>query len=713
MPKWAYPTPKRDESIMDIYHAARSIPDPYRVLEDPDHHETKAFVQEQNAVFQEFLRDSKFKSKLKDRLTEMFNYERFGCPFKRGNSYYYFHNSGLQPQSVLLRKSSLDDTPEVFFDPNKLSEDGTVSLNTYSFSHTGKFFAYALSSSGSDWVRIFVKETAKPDAGDIEKTPLEWAKFTGIAWTHDDAGFFYNLYPKPTNLSTENAGRETDKSKNQMAMYHRIGTPQSEDILCFKDPEHPERMFGSTVSDDGNYLILSISESCDPKNLLYVCDLKTQYASIIDAPPIYTKVVDEWKAEFSYLTNNGPVFYFETTLDAPRKKIIKFDLTNPELGFIDVVPQSSDVLSISTVVADNKLILVYLQDVKHVIKLFDLESGKPLAPLELPLPTGSIIKSMTGRREDQEAFYSFGSYLSPGMIYRYNFNTMSQSVFLETQVKGYDSTKFQTEQIFYNSKDGTKIPMFIVSKKNCVRDGSNPTLLYAYGGFNISILPSFSVSWLTFVEKFNGVVAVANIRGGSEYGEEWYKAGRLQNKQNCFDDFQYAAKHLSAHGYTSPEKLAISGASNGGLLVAACVNQAPELFGCGIADVGVHDLLRFKHFTIGAAWTSDYGDPEASVEEFENALKLSPLHNVRTDGTVYPAVLLTTAERDDRVVPLHSLKLIATLQHHLRDNPNPIMSRIETKAGHGAGKSMQQIIEEASDKYAFLGTILNAEWSEE
>ncbi|KAI9357906.1 prolyl oligopeptidase [Zopfochytrium polystomum] len=710
MGPWAYPAVARDETVKDTYHGKHVVPDPYRALEDPDAAATKAFVQAQNSLFHGHLSaPGSCKAALKARLTDVFNYERFGCPFKRGEYYYYFHNSGLQPQSVLYRKRALDGPAEVFFDPNTLSDDGTVSLNTYSFTESGSRFAYALSASGSDWVRIFVRDTAAVDgaggAKDLED-PIEWVKFTGISWTRDEKGFFYNRFPKPAGLTTEEMGRETDVSKNQMVMYHRMGTSQSEDILCYSEPDNPDRMFGTSVTDDGQYLVLTISESCDPKNLLYVCDLKAQYAgATLDAAPKFVKVVSEWKAEFSYLANNGTVFYLETTLDAPRRKIVKYDLTKPELGFVDVVAQADDVLSMSTVVNENKMVLIYLRDVKHVIKLFDLDSGAPLAPFELPLPTGSIVKSITGRREDSESFYYFASFLSPGVIYRYDFSTMTQSLFLETKVKGYDSTQFQTEQVFYSSADGTKIPMFITSRKGTARDGNNPTLLYAYGGFNISVLPTFSVTWLTFIEKFNGVVAVANIRGGSEYGEDWYNGGRLEKKQNCFTDFQEAAKYLCREGYTSPKKLAINGGSNGGLLVAACVNQAPELFGCAVADVGVMDLLRFKFFTIGAAWTSDYGDVEATEAEFLNALKLSPLHNVRTDGTPYPAVLLTTAERDDRVVPLHSLKLIATLQHLLPNNPNPLMIRVETKAGHGAGKSTAQMIEEASDKYAFIASV--------
>ncbi|KAJ3416866.1 hypothetical protein HDV05_008451 [Chytridiales sp. JEL 0842] len=684
----------------------------YRYLEDPDGVETKKFVDDQNALFQDFIKEkADIRNKYSARLTELFNYERYGCPTKNGDAYYYFHNSGLQAQSVLYKMDTLDSKPKSFLDPNTLSSDGTVSLNTYSFSESGKYFAYALSQSGSDWVKIHVKETRDDAVGDFEDKPVEWAKFTSISWTHDDKGYFYVRYKKPEKVADDKAGTETDESKNQILAYHRIGTPQSEDIICLQAIENPEHMYGVSVTADGRYVVLKTSESCDPKNLVSVCDLQEQFGgNSIKGVPVFKSIVKDWLAEFDVIANIGTVFYFQTTLDAPKSRIVKYDLSKPELGFVELIPEAEDMLSFTSVVDHDKLVLVYMKDVKHVIKLYDLKTGKPLTPETLSLPVGSIIKSMSGKEKDSEMFFLSASYLSPGTIYRYDFKKNVQSVFREIVAKDYDSSKFQTEQVFYSSADGTKIPMYIISKKNSPRNGNNPTILYAYGGFNISVTPSFSVAWLTFIDKFDGVVAVANIRGGSEYGEEWYKAGRLEKKQNCFTDFQYAAKHLFSLGVTKPEKLCINGGSNGGLLVGACVNQAPDLFALGMADVGVMDCLRYHKFTIGSAWKSDFGDPD-KPEDFDYIIKWSPLHNVNPNK-VYPAVLLLTADHDDRVVPLHSLKLMATLQHTLPNNPNPLMIRVNTKAGHGAGKSTQQYIEEYADKITFLAAVLKAEWKD-
>ncbi|KAJ3077267.1 hypothetical protein HDU98_004229 [Podochytrium sp. JEL0797] len=730
MTKFAYPAVRRDENHVDMLHGTavkvrqlRSVSvhsagliescdhhltpvNRYRHLEDPDATETQAFVEAQNGLFQGFIKNSTVRPKLESKLTDMYNYERYGVPSKKGSNYYYFHNSGLQPQAVMYTQKSVDGEASVFFDPNTLSADGTTSLQTYSFSEKGNLFAYALSQSGSDWVKIHVKQVGSDK--DLEEKPIEWAKFTSIEWTHDEKGFFYGRFPTPA-VSHDKAGTETESAENQMIYYHRIGTDQSEDILVYKDAEHPTRMFSTGVSDCGRYLILSIGESCDPKNLVYYADLEKQFGgnSLLGIPK-FTPIVDQWEAEYSILANEGTVFFFKTSKDAPKKRIVKFDIAQPELGFVQVVAETENPLDFVNVVDKNKLVLVYLKDVKHVMKVYDLLTGSFLNDIEMP--PGSIIKGMSGNKKDTEMFYNFGSFLSPGITRRYEFASGKDTLFRETSVKGFDSSLFEVKQIFYASEDGTKIPMYIIHKKNAVLDGNNPTLLYAYGGFNISILPSFSVAWLTFIEKFNGVVAVANIRGGGEYGEEWYAAGRLFKKQNCFTDFQCAAKYLIASKYTQPSKLAINGGSNGGLLVGACLNQAPELFGLGIAEVGVMDLLRFHKFTIGSAWTSDYGNPDVA-EDFENAFKISPVHNVPTGGA-FPAVLIITGDHDDRVVPLHSMKLAATMQHNLGDSANPIMMRINTKAGHGAGKSMQQIIEEASDKYTYLSIVLNAAYSD-
>ncbi|KAI9101832.1 prolyl oligopeptidase [Phlyctochytrium arcticum] len=701
-----YPTVRRDEASVEKIHGTE-VKDPYRWLEDPDSEETKAFVDAQNQVFNDYIKKSPIREKFKEKLTKLWNYERFGTPFKRGDKYYYFHNSGLQAQSVLYQLDTLDGTPKTFLDPNKLSDDGTVSLNTYGFSESGKFFAYALSASGSDWVNIHIRETREGAPMNFEEKPLEWAKFTSIEWLHDDSGFFYNRYPKPVH--TADAGTETDANKNAMLYYHKVGTPQEQDVMIFK-PDDPDHIVHAEMSDDGKFLVMAIHRSCDPETKIHLLDIEKtfQKSDNIAANLQFTKVIDDFTAEFRYLTNEGRIFYFQTSLDAPRKRIVKYDLDHPEKGFIEVIPQSEDVLSESSVVAGDKLILIYLHDVKHVLRLHSLSSGEALNPKELPLPIGAIVGALTGKKDQQEIFYSFASFITPGMIYRFDFRTMTHSVFRETKVEGFKADDVETKQIFYSSKDGTKIPMYITSRKGLKLDGNNATLLYGYGGFNVPILPSFSVTWMTFVQHMNGVVAVANIRGGSEYGQDWHDAGRLRNKQNCFDDFQAAAKYLVAEKYTVPKKLAINGASNGGLLVGACLNQAPELFGCGIADVGVMDVTRFHKFTIGHAWTSDYGDPDKK-EDFDVLYKYSPVHNVQAEKP-YPAILITTGDHDDRVVPLHSHKLLATLQYKAKNNPQPILERIETKAGHGAGKSTQQRIEDATDKFAFIGLTIGTEW---
>lgn len=694
------------DNQVDILHGVK-VADPYRWLEDPNAKETQDFVSTQNQLFSSYI-DASLRDKFKSALTHLYNYEKIGVPFKHGDWYYYYHNTGLQPQYVLHRKKSLNGPSSVFLDVNRLSQDGTISISSTAMSETARYFAYALSSSGSDWVKVYVRDTKEEADIPLEKSPLEWVKFTSLSWTHDDKGFFYTRYPKPKDLEDEKAGTETDSNTNSSIYYHYLNTNQDKDQLCFSIPQDPKHMPGLVVSFDGKYVIVTISESCDPCNKLYIASLDKFDGS--DASLTFTRIVDEFKAEFSYITNDDSVFWFVTTLDAPRKRIVKYDLKHPELGFQTVIPESKDVLDEVNIADNDKLILVYLSDVKHIVKIHSLYTGQELQA-RLELPVGSMIQSLRSKRSVSEIFYSFSSFTSPGTIYRYDFASNETSLYQETKVNGLKPMDFfETKQVFYSSKDGTKIPMYLVYKKGLELDGSHPVLLYGYGGFNISITPRFSVSWITFIQHFHGVLAIANIRGGGEYGEEWYKQGKLNVKQNVFDDFIHGAKYLIQEKYTSPKHLAINGGSNGGLLVGACINQAPELFGCAIADVGVMDMLRFHKFTIGHAWTSDYGNPDVE-NDFKVLLKYSPLHNVRS-GVTYPSTLICCADHDDRVVPLHSLKLLATLQDTLGANPNPIMGRIETKAGHGAGKSTSQILDESSDKYTFLAMSVGAIWKD-
>uniref|UniRef100_A0A3P9HHS8 Prolyl endopeptidase n=1 Tax=Oryzias latipes TaxID=8090 RepID=A0A3P9HHS8_ORYLA len=637
-----YPQAYRDEAVVDTYHGSK-IPDPYSWLEDPDSEKTQAFVNAQNQLTLPFLEGCEVRDLFKERMTELYDYPKYSCPFKRGNRYFHFYNTGLQNQSVMYVQESLEAEPTVFLDPNTFSDDGTVALRGYAFSEDGEYLAYGTSASGSDWVEM---RFLRVDGALPLEDHLERVKFSCMSWTHDGKGLFYNSYPDQEGKSD---GTETSTNIHQKLYYHLLGTPQSEDILCAEFPDHPKWMSGAEVSDDGRYVLLSIREGCDPVNRLWYCDLQKSPEGITGLLP-WVKLIDNFDAEYEYVTNEGTLFTFKTNLDAPRYRLININFDSPEqTNWKELVPQHD-------------------KDVIAIIYHCDLTKD-PLQP----------------------------------------------RVFREVTVKGFNPSDYQTTQIFYPSKDGTQIPMFIVHKKGIKLDGSHPGFLYGYGGFNISITPSYSVSRLIFVRHLGGVLAVANIRGGGEYGETWHKAGMLANKQNCFTDFQCAAEYLIKEGYTSPSKLTINGGSNGGLLVAACVNQRPELFGCAVAQVGVMDMLKFHKFTIGHAWTTDFGCSE-NKQQFDWLIKYSPLHNIRVpegSGVQYPAVLLLTGDHDDRVVPLHSLKYIATLQHIVGRNPkqtNPLFILVDTKSGHGAGKPTSKVIQEVADTYAFIARCLNISW---
>lgn len=719
-----YPCPRRDESVTDDYHGVL-VSDPYRWLENVDADEVKQYIDEQRKITKTVLSTCNLTEKLKERITALFDYPKYDCPFKRGNKYFYFHNTGLQAQSVLYIQDDLKGEAEVLLDPNKLSDDGTIALSISAFSENAEYLAVGLSSSGSDWINIKVMRVTdkawEPDS-------LAWVKFSSVAWTHDHKGFFYSRYPPPKIDESVDAGTETHINLNHQVYYHFMGTDQKDDILCWKDDSNPKWIFESEVTDDGKYLVMCIQEGCDPVNMLYYCDLSALpeglqgFKGTCNLLP-FQKLVNNFEAQYEMVANDGTLFTFRTNKKAPRYKLVRVDLDNAEVWY-DVIPETDkDVLESVHCVNGRQLIVCYLSDVKYVIQLRELETGNLLQ--QLPLDIGSIY-GVSGRRKDKEVFFNFTSFLTPGIIYRCELDvtTPELEVFRESVVKGFDRTEFETSQVFVPSKDGTKIPMFIVSKKGMELNGQNPALLYGYGGFNISITPSFSASRIVFARHCGGVLAFANIRGGGEYGEEWHKAGSLANKQNCFDDFICCAEFLVKEGYTVPQKLSIEGGSNGGLLVAACVNQRPDLFGCALAHVGVMDMLRFHKFTIGHAWTTDYGCSEKE-EEFHWLMKYSPLHNVKRpwedddhEQVQYPAIMLLTADHDDRVVPLHTLKLLATLQHVLCNSvkesaqTNPIIARLDTKAGHGAGRPTQKMIDEATDKFAFLAKMVDAQWLE-
>eukprot|EP00850_Spirogloea_muscicola_P019505 SM000192S04900 [mRNA] locus=s192:24950:30395:- [translate_table: standard] len=746
----AYPAARRDDGVVEDYHGTK-VADPYRWMEDPDAEETKAFVEAQNAVTQAVLASCDTREPFRERMAELYNYPKYGCPYKRGSRYFYFFNAGLQAQSVLymqlrvpryrppvgcsaarlsvprchLEQASLDAEGEVLLDPNLLSEDGTVALSGYAFSEDGAYLAYGLSASGSDWQEIRVLRVHDKHQ---EPDHLRWVKFSSMAWTHDHKGFFYNKYPEPTKATTGDAGTETDINLNQKLYYHVLGDDQAADTLCWEDPDNPKWMFGAELSDDGRYIVMSISEGCDPVNRLYYCDLETLPGSAAawkgEGLLPMVKLVDNFGAQYGYVTNDGTDFVFHTNKDAPLYKLTKVSLDAPE-SWSDLIAECErDVLEWAYCVRDNVLLTCYLHDVKHILQIRDLGTGNVIKAL--PLDVGSV-SSATGRKQDSQIFFSFTSFLSPGTIYSCELTDLAvlqPKVFREIKVNGFDASHFETKQVFVTSKDGTAIPMFVVSRKGIALDGSHPALLYGYGGFNISLTPSFSVARVVLMRHYGAVVAVANIRGGGEYGEKWHKAGSLANKQNCFDDFQKCAEFLTKEGYTQPSKLCIEGGSNGGLLVAACINERPELYGCAIAHVGVMDMLRFHKFTIGHAWTTDYGCSD-KAEEFQWLIKYSPLHNVSRpwelpSGDVqYPSTMLLTGDHDDRVVPLHTLKLIATLQHELCQvedgaihQTNPIIVRVDTKAGHGAGRPTQKMIDEVSDVYSFMAKVTGASWQE-
>lgn len=694
-----YPTTNKSNQV-DNYHG-NVIADPYRGLEEPDAEVTKVWVEAQNQVTFNYLEEIPIRETIKQRLTKLWDYEKYGTPFKKGENYFYFKNDGLQNQSVLYTLPSLDAEPRVLLDPNQLSEDGTVALSGLAISENGQFLAYGLSTSGSDWQEWKVRDI---QTGEDLQDHLQWIKFSGAAWTYNHQGFFYSRYDQPnqkSKLEAENADLEspqveqfskTDVNYYQKLYYHKIGTPQSEDILIYHRPDQKEWGFGGEVTEDGKYLIISVWLGTDSRNLVFYKDLTNPNSEVIE-------LINQFEADYSFIDNDDDIFYFRTDLNAPRGRVIAIDTKKPSSeNWLEIIPQTVEKLD-SVGILNNQFVADYLQDAHSQIKIFDLK-GNLIREVELP-GIGSV-GGFGGQRSDTETFYSFTSFTTPGTIYHYDMKTGKSEIYRQPQVD-FNPDNYETQQVFYPSKDGTKIPMFITHKKGIKLDGNNPTYLYGYGGFNISLTPNFSVSLLVWMEM-GGVYAVPNLRGGGEYGEEWHQAGMKNKKQNVFDDFIAAAEWLIANKYTQPEKLAIGGGSNGGLLVGACMTQRPELFAAALPAVGVMDMLRFHKFTIGWAWVAEYGSSE-NAEDFKTLYAYSPLHNLKS-GTAYPATLVTTADHDDRVVPAHSFKFAATLQEcHVGDAP--VLIRIETKAGHGAGKPTAKIIEEAADKWGFLVRVLN------
>ncbi|MEP6921330.1 MAG: prolyl oligopeptidase family serine peptidase [bacterium] len=677
----SYPSARKGDQV-DDYHGVK-VADPYRWLEELDSTETARWVEAENRLTFGYLNEIPARAKIKERMTKLWNYERFGVPFKEGNNYFYSRNSGLQNQAVLYTLTSFDGQPTLLLDPNMLSTDGTVALSGTAVSDDGKLFAYSLSASGSDWQEWKVRDVSTgKDLPDL----IKWVKFSGASWTRDGKGFFYSRYDEPKS--------DALKGTNyfQKLYYHRLGTSQAEDQLIYERPDQKDWFFSGNVSEDGRYLIVTVSQGTDVKTRVYFKDLEAK-----DSPLV--KLLDDFDAAYNFIGNDGNIFWFQIDLNAPRGKIVAIDITRPERNnWKVIVPESGEALQGVSII-NHMLVANYLRDAHTQVKIYDT-NGKFVREVEFPgLGTAA---GFNGKARDKETFYSFTGFTSPTTIYRYDMVTGKSTIFRQPKVD-FNSSEYETKQVFYPSKDGTKVPMFITHKKGLMLDGNNPTYLYAYGGFNISLTPAFSVSNLVWMEM-GGVYAQPNLRGGGEYGEDWHQGGMKLKKQNVFDDFIAAAEWLIANKYTSTPKLAIGGGSNGGLLVGAALTQRPDLFGATLPAVGVMDMLRFQKFTVGWAWVSDYGSSE-NADEFKALYAYSPLQNVKP-GRAYPPTLITTADHDDRVWPGHSFKFAATLQD-AQAGPAPILIRVETKAGHGAGKPTSKIIEEAADRWAFLVRTLN------
>jgi prolyl oligopeptidase len=683
----SYPPAPRDGTAED--HFGHRIADPYRPLEDPNGDATKAWVEAENRLTFAYLGQIPERARIRERLTKLWNYERFTPPSKEGPWYIYSKNEGLQNQSVIYKTTSLDAPADVLIDPNTLSPDGTVALGSVHFSDDGRYMAYSLAASGSDWIEWKVRVVA---TGADLPDHLQWSKFSGAAWLKDGSGFYYGRYAAPKESETF-----TGLNKFQKLYFHTLGTSQDQDRLVYERPDQPDWMFSADVTEDGRFLVIVQTEGTQPENRVYIKDLSQANAAILP-------FLDKFDAEYKVVGNDGDRFYVQTDKDAPRRRVVAIDLAKPESSsWTVVIPEAPgrDVLGSTTMVND-RFVTQWMTDAHEALKVYALSGA---FEREIPLPAIGAIAAFTGKRKDREGFYGFSSFSYPGAVYRYDFASGASTVFRQPKVD-FSPSAFETIQIFYPSKDGTKIPMFITYKKGLKKDGQNPTYLYGYGGFDISMTPAFSPGMIAWMEA-GGVFAQPNLRGGGEYGRAWYDAGRLAHKQNVFDDFIAAAEYLIAEKYTSTPKLAIAGGSNGGLLVGACLNQRPDLFGAAVPAVGVMDMLRFHKFTIGWAWTSDYGDPEKQAD-FETALKYSPLHNIKP--VAYPPTLVITSDHDDRVAPAHSFKYAATLQA-TQTGGAPILIRIETKAGHGAGKPTTKIIEERADIYAFLSRSLGMHWA--
>ena len=673
----AYPETRKDTTVVDDYFGTK-VADPYRWLENDTSAETAKWVKEQNEVTQDYLSHIPFRSALKDRLTQLVNYERYSMPSKEHGRYIYSKNDGLQNQSVIYMQETLDGEPTVLLDPNKLSDDGTVSLGGISLSNDGKYMAYTIQRSGSDWVEIYVKDMAT-----LELLPdhIEWAKFTGASWYKD--GFFYAAYDRPES------GKEfSNVNENHKIYYHKLGTPQEQDELFYHNPAQPRYFHQVDLTEDEHYMFLFESGQ-GAGSTLWIRDMQ-------DPKGKFVQIAFDMDYQYNPIDVIDDVLYIFTNYNSPKGRICKMSAKTPQMeNWVDVIPESDNVIA-GINLAKGKMIVTYDKDAANHAYVYTMD-GQQLH--EIALPTYGAV-GFSSKYKEPEVFYAFTSFTFPTTIYKYDIESNTSEVFRAPAID-FKSDDYVTEQVFVTSKDGTKVPMFLTYKKGLQKDGTNPTLLYGYGGFNITLNPGFSTSRLPFIEN-GGIYAQMNLRGGNEYGEEWHIAGTKLQKQNVFDDCIACAEYLINNNYTSPKYLALNGGSNGGLLVGAVVNQRPDLFGVAVPQVGVMDMLRYHLFTIGWNWASDYGTSEDDEAMFKALYAYSPLHTIKSGADVhYPAIMVNTADHDDRVVPAHSFKYAATLQA-AQTGDEPKIIRIDTKAGHGGGKPISKVLEEQADIYSFI-----------
>lgn len=671
--KLVYPE-ARKERHADEYFGV-TVADPYRWMEDDKSEEIKDWVKKENEVTFAYLDKIPYRDKIRARLNEVWNYPKYTAPNKAGEYYFFYKNDGLQNQSMLYIQKGIDGTPELFLDPNKLSDDGTSSISTTSISKDAKYFVYGVSKAGSDWNEFFVIDIAtKTKLSDH----LQWVKFSGASWYGN--GFYYNRYDAPE------AGKElTSKNESPKVYYHVVGTDQSEDKLIYEDKEHPELSAGIYTSEDQRFLYMSVGKKGENGNELYYKDLSK-------GDKEFKPIVKGFETDYSVINNIDDEIYLFTNKDAPKNKVIKF--STKDNSITEVISEKSEVLSGASI-SQGRFLVQYMKDASDRIYTYDL-NGKLIT--EVQLPTFGTVSGFNADFSETEIYFAFTSFLYPAVIMKYDIVNNKLSMYRKSEVK-FDADKYETKQVFYSSKDGKKIPMFIVHKKGLKLDGNNPTLLYAYGGFNVSLKPTFSTSNIILLEN-GGVYALANLRGGGEYGEDWHQGGTKLNKQNVFDDFIAAGEYLVTNGYTSSKMLAVEGGSNGGLLIGAVINQRPDLFRVAFPAVGVMDMLRFQKFTIGWAWVTDYGSSDDNETQFKYLLGYSPYHNIKS-GINYPATMVTTSDHDDRVVPAHSFKYAARLQE-LYKGDNPVLIRIEVNAGHGAGRPTKMVIDAITDKWSFM-----------